>query len=261
MQPSTCFSRLMICAVLAVTAGLTPGCGNIFVPKHKVLVDAISAPGVTKPTGQSYRLLAKKATVNNVPMQVPVIKACIDAALTGVGMYDAPSNVAPDVFIEVSYGTDSGPRLDPAARETFLQLSARANVDRSIDRGTGPELWDVRVGVLGVSGRPETAMPLLASVAAEYIATDTKAEAKVEIPHNAPVIASVRESAIKALEGKSAAPAAATPATAPASTTPPATEPGGGSPAAPTAAPSASKAPPGPTTGTTAVGSGSMAGG
>lgn len=186
-----------------------PGCGNVFVPKHKVLVDAIAAPGVTKPSGLSYRLLAKKATVANTPMQVPVIKACIDAALTSAGMFDAPPNVPPDVFIEVTYGTDSGPRVDPSARETFLQLSARANPDRNLDRSTGPELWDVRVGVLGVAGRPESAMPLLASVAANYIATDTKAEAKVEIPQNAPIVAAVRENAIKALEGKAAPPAAA----------------------------------------------------
>lgn len=204
MKLHSCFSRLLLCAALAVGAALTPGCGNVFMSKHKVLVDAISVPGATKPSGQSYRLVAKKTVVANTQMQVPVIKACLDAALSTVGMFDAPPNAPPDVFIEVSYGTDSGPRADPGARETFLQLSARSNPERNIDRGTGPELWDVRVGVMGVAGRPETAMPLLASVAVNYIATDTKAETKVEIPQNAPTITAVRENAIKALEGKAA---------------------------------------------------------
>jgi hypothetical protein len=219
MKPISCLSRLAGCAALAVTVGLAPGCGSIFVAKHKVLVDAIAAPGVAKPAGQSYRLVAKKAMVTTTTMQVPVVKACIDAALVTVGMFDAPPNVAPDMFIEVNYGTDSGPRADPAQRETFLQLSARANPDGNLDRSTGAELWDVRVGVMGVSGRPETAMPLLASVAANYIATDTKAEAKVEIPQNAPSIAAVRETAIKALEAKAPAPADA-PTGAPSSSAP-----------------------------------------
>jgi hypothetical protein len=212
MKPHSCLSRFLVCAALGWVLGLMPGCGNVFIPKHKVLVDAIAAPGVTKPSGQSYRLLARKATVNNAPMQVPVVKACVDAALVSVGMFDAPPNVAPDVFIEVSYGADSGPRADPAARETFLQLSARSNPEKNLDKSTGPELWDVRVGVLGIAGRPESAMPLLASVAVNYIGTDTKAEAKVDIPQNAPTIASVRESAIRALEARSGsapAPAAA----------------------------------------------------
>lgn len=195
----------MLGLALALAAGFSAGCGNVFISKHKVMVDAISAPGVAKPSGLSYRLLAKKATVSNAPMQVPVVKACIDAALTGVGMFDAPSNVAPDIFIEVTYGVESGPRADPSTRETYLQLSGRANPDREMERATGAEIWDVRVGVFGVAGRPETAMPLLAAVAVDYIGTDTKAEAKVDVPRNLPAIAAVRETAIKALEGKAAA--------------------------------------------------------
>jgi hypothetical protein len=217
MIPRTCFSQLLGCACLALALGLASGCTNVFVAKHRVLVDAIAAPGVAKPAGQSYRLLAKKATVANTGMQVTVIKACVDAALVTGGMFEAPPNVAPDVFIDVAFGTQSGPRVDPASRETFLQLSARANPERHMDRPTGQELWDVRVGVMGIAGRPEQAMPLLAAVAVNYIGQDTKAEAKVEIPQNAPSIGAVREQAIRALEGKSGPPAGAAgaPAAAP----------------------------------------------
>lgn len=199
------------------------GCANIFVAKHKVLVDAISVAGAEKPSGQSYRLLAKKSVVAQATVQIPVVKACVDAALSGQGMFEAPPNVAPDLFIEVGYGTDTSGRLDPASRETYLQLSARENASGGIDRGTGPEVWDVRVAVLGIAGRVESAMPLLSAVAANYLATDTHLETKVDIPQNSPMILAVRENAIKSLEAKAApvasgaTPAPEDPAPAPAS--------------------------------------------
>ena len=197
------FSRLLACVAGAAVVFSGTACSNLFVAKHKVLVDAIAAPGVVpQQSGVSYRLVAKKSVVSQVQAQVAVIKACVDAALTTKGMFEPPANVAPDIFIEVGYGVDQTPRVDPAARETFLQLSARANPEKSVDRGTGPELWDVRVAVLGIAGRLETAMPLLCAVAADYMATDTKLETKVEIPQNAPAIGAVRESAIKTLESK-----------------------------------------------------------
>jgi hypothetical protein len=211
MNPSGCLFRVLTSALGASIAFWGAGCSNIFVSKHKVLVDAISAPGVEKPSGKSYRLLAKKSVVTQAPVQVPVVKACVDAALIGEGMYEPPPNVAPDLFIEVGYGTDTSGKVDPASRETFLQLSARDNPDRAIDRGRGAELWDVRVAVLGIAGRVETAMPLLCAVAAKYIATDTHMETKIEIPQNSPMVSSVRETAIKALEAKAPAPVPATP--------------------------------------------------
>lgn len=204
------------------TALFYAGCGSIFVVKHKVMVDAISAPGVPKPSGQSYRLVAKRSVVSQVPVQLPVVAACVHAALAGQGMYEAPANVPSDLFIEVGIGMDTTPRIDASARETFLQLSARTNPERSLDRGTGAEIWDVRVAVFGVTGRVESAMPLLSAVAAKYIGTDTHLETTEQVPANSPMITSVRENAIKVLDanrapatGGSSAPSAP-PAVAPA---------------------------------------------
>lgn len=228
MNPSGSFSRVVAWTLGASVVLAGAGCANLFVAKHKVLVDAISAPGAIKPTGKSYRLLAKKSVVSQGAVQIPVVKACVDAALAGQGMYEPPANVAPDFFIEVGYGTDTSSRLDPTARETYLQLSARENADGGIERGTGPEVWDVRVAVLGLAGRAESAMPMLSAVAASYLATDTHLETKIEIPKNSPMIAAVRETAIKSLETKGEmaannAPAASTPAgsSAPAEPAPP----------------------------------------
>lgn len=217
-SPGQILRMLGSVAAAAVALGFA-GCENPFIAKHKVLVDAISAPGVEKPNGKSYRLIARKSVVTQSQVQVQVVKACVDAALVSLGMFEPPATVAPDMFIEVGFGTDTTGRVDPASRETFIQLSARDNPDRAIDRGTGPELWDVRVAVLGIAGRTESAMPLLCAVAANYIATDTKMETKIDIPQNSPMVSSVRETAIKNLESKApapdnAAPAPATPAPA-----------------------------------------------
>lgn len=197
---------------LALAGGLMvfgTGCGNIFIPKHKVLVDAICVPGLEKQSGKSYRLVARRSMVNQAQVQVPVIKACVDAALASAGLFEAPANAPSDLFIEVVCGQDTTPRVDPAARETYIQLSARTNPTRSLERSSGEELWDVRVAVLGISGRMESALPLLCSVAASYIGTNTRMEAKTEIPQNSPAVAAIRETAIRTLEGK--APAASAP--------------------------------------------------
>ncbi len=200
-----------LAAVLGLLALLlTAGCSDIFVPKNKVLVDAISAPGAPKLAGQSYRLVARKSVVTNQQVQLPVIAACLNAALVSVGMYEAPPNVPSDIFIEVNYGMDSAGRVDPSTRESFLQLSARANRAHSVDTNHEEELWDVRVAVLGVAGRLESAMPLLCQVASTYAATDTHMEAKIEVPQNSPAVTGVREAALKILQSKTApAPTAA----------------------------------------------------
>jgi hypothetical protein len=190
-------------AVLAVSSLFLAGCNSIFTPKYRVLVDAISAPGVEqKFSGVSYRLIARKSAVASAQEQVTVIKACVDAALLGRGMFEAPANAAPDLFIEVGFGVDTTPRVEAASRETFLQLSARTNPGRSFEKSTGPEIWDVRVAVRGVTGRMESAMPLLATVASEHIGTDTKLETNVEIPQSSPSIRAVRDGAISTLDGK-----------------------------------------------------------
>src|SRR4051812_16882335 len=104
-----CFRRFCsIPAVLSVAVAmlvLPTGCNSIFVPKHKVLVDAIAAPGVLKPSGKSYRLVAKRSMVTQA--SVPVVKACVDAALNSIGMFEPPQTTAPDYFIEVSFGRES----------------------------------------------------------------------------------------------------------------------------------------------------------
>ncbi|MES2697663.1 MAG: hypothetical protein V4773_29635 [Verrucomicrobiota bacterium] len=202
MKLNSCVPRWIGGLVLAGLVGLGAGCGTAFAPKYKVLVDAITVPGAAKPSGQSYRLLEKSTTTKDPEMQKAIIEACVDSALSTVGMFKAPATAAPDVFIVVVYGVERGARADPASRETFLQLAGRSNPARTINvTKEAPEIWDVRVGVMGATGSPNAAMPMLASVAVNYIATDTKIETKIDIPQNAPNVAAVREAAIKVIEG------------------------------------------------------------
>jgi hypothetical protein len=183
---------------------LLAGCKNIFVPRQKVLVDAISAPGTAKPSGLSYRLVARKSVVTGTQADLGVIAACLNAALVNIGMFEAPPGVPSDLFIEITYGMDTTGRVDPSTRESFLELSARGNHTRSLDTTKDEELWNVRVAIAGIAGRLESAMPLLCSVAASYAATDTRAETTVQILENSPTVAAVRASAIKILDAKAA---------------------------------------------------------
>src|SRR5438105_1585925 len=113
-ETSMNFPRLRRVVVPLVFGALLlgAGCSNPFIPKYKVLVDSISSPEAKKPTGQSYRLVARPALVSQVPMQVPVVYACVNTALTGIGMFEAPPGIPSDLVIELSFGSDASPRVE-----------------------------------------------------------------------------------------------------------------------------------------------------
>lgn len=201
-----------LAAVLLLVALCGSGCVGRLSVKHRVLVDAINAEGVTKPTGLSYRFVPKTGAATP---DFAAVVACLNAAFPGIGMYEAPRGGAPDLVIQVAFGADQNPRVDPAFRETFIHLSARANPRRALDRPTGPEVWDVRVGVLGHSGRMDSVMALLATVASEFAGMNTKIELQVEVPQNSPIVASVREAATRAIEEAQAAQSRRPPAAVP----------------------------------------------
>jgi hypothetical protein len=193
-------SRLWVWLAVAGLLSLHAGCGNLFVPKHKVSVDAICAAGVAKPAGQSFRLVARKSILAQGQVNVGVISACVGAALAHVGMFEAPAIAPPDIIIEVNCGQEAGSRIDPGSRETYLELSARPNSARAMESSREPEIWNVRVAVQGLVGRVETAMPLLAAVASSYTAMDTRFSTMIEVPQNNASIAAVREAAMKTLD-------------------------------------------------------------
>ncbi len=192
----------------ALAISLLGGCGNIFVPKHKVTVDAICAPNIEKPAGKSFRLVGRRAVMTSGQVDAAVVAACVSAALAHAGMYEAPETVPPDVMIEVSCGQELAPRADPSTRETYLELSARPNKGKAMVSSREPEIWNVRVSIQGMAGRIETAMPLLSAVASSYTAMDTKFQTLIDVPQSNASIAAVREAAVKTLDAAAAARAA-----------------------------------------------------
>ncbi|MCX6952157.1 MAG: hypothetical protein NTV51_08315 [Verrucomicrobia bacterium] len=200
----------------AVLGGTLAGCGNIFIPKHKVTVDAICAAGVAKPAGLSFRLVAKRSSLGQTPVKIDVLSACVGAALAHAGMFEAPAIAPPDLLIEVNCGQERAPRgVDPTARETYLELSARTNKGKAMEMSREPEIWNVRVSIQGLTSRLEQALPLLSAVAASYTASDTRFQTLIEVPQNNASIAAVRDAAVKTLEARGSGtppPAAPTPA-------------------------------------------------
>jgi hypothetical protein len=195
------------------------GCKDIFVPKLSVAVDAIAAPGVAKLNGQSFKLVGKRSVVvSQRQVDVATVAACVKAALIQQGMFEAPDNVPPDVFIEVNYGQEAPTRANLGTRESYLQLSARTNPERALERTRGPEIWDVRAAMTGLGGRFEDAVPLLATMAAGAAGTDTQVSTTKKVPQNSPAVAAVREAANKEIIEKAAAakPPGAAPTPAPA---------------------------------------------
>ncbi|MBL9207555.1 MAG: hypothetical protein JNN01_20910 [Opitutaceae bacterium] len=179
------------------------GCTGVLATKQRVFVDAITAPPEPpKEGGTSYRLLAKKSVVSGQPVHVPAVIACVNAALAGKGLYEAPANTPADLFIEVSYGRNMLPREVPHANEAYLQLTARKNIARSLEPTTVEEVWDVKVAVPGVTGRMEVALPLLAAVASEHIGADTQYEVPVDVLKKSPVVESVLLNAQKAIRAQ-----------------------------------------------------------
>jgi hypothetical protein len=160
--------------------------------------------------------VARKSSLAQGQVNTGVMFACVGAALAHVGMFEAPAIAPPDIIIEVSCGQEAGSRIDPGSRETYLELSARPDKARAMDRSREPEIWNVRVAVYGLVGRIETALPLLSAVASSYAAMDTRFSTMIEVPQNNASITAVREAAMKTLDAKGvgtstgpAAPAAA----------------------------------------------------
>lgn len=199
---SSCVVRLALGLVAAGLLALLAGCAAL-APKHRILVDAITSPGALKPSGQSYRLLLveRGGAGTRYAMAKHLVEACVNSSLSTVGMFEAPANAAPDVFITATYGVDGAARSDPHGREAFLQLSGRSNPDKSLTvTKSSPEIWDVRAGFMSGTTNPVASMPMLAATAVNYIATDTKVETRVEVAQNAPNVQQIREAAIKRIE-------------------------------------------------------------
>jgi hypothetical protein len=182
--------------------GLFLGCSSV--PKHDVLVDAISA-GPPNFSGVSYRLLARDPLLSREVLRYNLALASVGAALAGKGMYAVSGNNHPDLVIELDFG--EAPMLVlpgvPRLHELYLQLSARKYREDAPARNyRGDEIWNVRVSVKDPDPGVDHVLPLLAAVASDYAGTEHQPDNPVEVADNAPSVVSVKSAVFSAHDAK-----------------------------------------------------------
>lgn len=168
----------------------TAGCVS-FPTYFLVGVDAITAR--SEVTGLSYRLVSKDATTYQDPEIHKLAQACVLAALETRGMFQAPLNTRPDLFVELDYGRGNSIRISArgSTQETYLSLSARMNIDDPATRG--PEVWNVRATMADESGRLAVILPVLASVAADHAGLETVSKKELKVSDQAPGVVMIRK--------------------------------------------------------------------
>lgn len=104
------FPRLAA-AALGSAALLLAGCGRT--KTYTVQVDAISAPvevGQPAPSAQSYHIRTTNPKLDESSLRYKEVADYVRTALSGKGMYEAPSPDRADVVIDIDYGMDA-PRI------------------------------------------------------------------------------------------------------------------------------------------------------
>jgi hypothetical protein len=204
MNPSRNLTRSI--AILAgflvlICAG---GCAS-FKPTRDVAVDAISDPAAG--TAQSFRLVPKDPAAARDPSVHNLALSAANIALSSRGLYEAPSSSRPDILVEIDYGLGNSIPLPngPAVVEKFLQLSARRYREDAPPPGRGEEIWNVRTSVADPGTAVLNSLPVLAAVAAEYLARDTHGEQTIKLTDDSPIIARFKEAVQKATSAQSPA--------------------------------------------------------
>lgn len=113
-------------------AGCEPG------KTYTVQVDAIAAPkpaGQPTPSGQSYHIRNASPRLDEGSLRYQEVAGYVRTALSGRGMYEAPSAEKADVIIDIQYGMD-------APRIKYLTLSHPVTVE--VDGIVREELEPIR---------------------------------------------------------------------------------------------------------------------
>lgn len=91
-----------LCAVLAIA--FASGCGTT---SHKVKIDAIAKPPPTASDAQSYRIKSKNPALGEENLRYKEAADHIRTALSGKGLYEAPSEDKADMIVELDYGMEA----------------------------------------------------------------------------------------------------------------------------------------------------------
>src|ERR1041385_1400398 len=87
-----------------VAAGTLFAAGCASSTTHEVKVDAIAKPAAE---GQSYKLKSKDPRLGEENLRYHEAADFVRTALSGKGMYEAPSDDKADMIVEIDYGLDA----------------------------------------------------------------------------------------------------------------------------------------------------------
>ena len=110
MKPTPPFRRL-VAALLGATLSLFTGCDGT--KTYTVQVDAISDPpetGQPAQAAQSYHIRTHNPKLDESSLRYKEVADYVRTALSGKGMYEAPTADKADVVIDIDYGMDA-PRV------------------------------------------------------------------------------------------------------------------------------------------------------
>lgn len=110
MNPNHRSNRIVGALLGAIVAGFT-GCNST--QTYTVQVDAIAAPteiGSPAPAAQSYHIRSHNPRLDESSLRYREVADYVRTALSGKGMYEAPSPELADVVIDIDYGMDA-PRV------------------------------------------------------------------------------------------------------------------------------------------------------
>lgn len=105
MKPNACRA----CAIVSVGALLLLGSGCGTSPAYNIKVDAISKPAVATAAAnaQSYKLKSKDPRMGEENLRYNEAANMVRTALSGKGLYEAPSEDRADMIVELEFGMES----------------------------------------------------------------------------------------------------------------------------------------------------------
>ena len=97
--------RLILLSLAAASALLVAGCTT---STYQVKVDAITQHDSTNPNdAQSYKIQSKNAALGDENLRYKEAAEFVKTALSGKGLYEAPSAETADMIVELDYGVEA----------------------------------------------------------------------------------------------------------------------------------------------------------
>ncbi|MFZ5496453.1 MAG: hypothetical protein ACOZE5_14105 [Verrucomicrobiota bacterium] len=149
-------------AVLGSLASLLLGLvltGCITSHTYTVQVDAIAAPAETGPSArpaQSYHILTRNPQLDEKSLRYKEVADYVRTALSGKGMYEAPSPEKADVLIDIDYGMDA-PRIkfETYSNPVVIEVAGNVREEQVAIRDTSGNLVGYRTVYIQEPSRNE----------------------------------------------------------------------------------------------------------